>query len=130
MCDILTCGSVCVKVNLDFCLCCSVDVLEIIPHMEFDIDSNGVVSEEEAKVDHSSINYISKSDYDFILYTIFYLSSTINLRYCALHVWTTLIFIKTIPSRVWNLTCCIVGMIFNLHDKSRHIGSTLIFYCQ
>lgn len=39
--------------------------------MEFDIDSNGVVSEEEAKVDISLINYISKSDYDFIFYTIF-----------------------------------------------------------
>lgn len=28
----------------------SVDVFEIIPHLEFDIDSNGIVSEEEAKV--------------------------------------------------------------------------------
>lgn len=31
-------------------LSCSVDILEIIPHQEFDIDANGVVSEEEAKV--------------------------------------------------------------------------------
>lgn len=38
-----------------------VDVLEIIPHMEFDIDSNGVVSEEEAK-EHLEDN--EKVDFD------------------------------------------------------------------
>lgn len=36
--------------------------------MEFDIDFNGVVSEEEVKVDISLINYIFKLDYDFIFY--------------------------------------------------------------
>lgn len=39
--------------------------------MEFDIDFNGVVSEEEVKVDYSLINYIFKLDYDFIFFIIF-----------------------------------------------------------
>nr|XP_022319661.1 glucosidase 2 subunit beta-like isoform X1 [Crassostrea virginica] len=37
-----------------------VDVFEIIPHLEFDIDSNGIVSEEEAKEhleDHEKVDY-------------------------------------------------------------------------
>lgn len=50
MCDIFICGSVCVKVNFDFCFCCSVDVFEIIFYMEFDIDFNGVVSEEDINI--------------------------------------------------------------------------------
>lgn len=129
MCDIFICGSVCVKVNFDICFCCSVDVFEIIFYMEFDIDFNGVVSEEEVKVDYSLINYIFKLDYDFIFYIIFYLFLIINLRYCVLYVWIILIFIKIILSRVWNFICCIVGMIFNLYDKLRYIGSILIFYC-
>lgn len=52
--------------------------------MEFDIDFNGVVSEEEVKVDISLINYIFKLD--FIFYIIFYLFLIINLRYCVLYV--------------------------------------------
>ena len=36
--------------NLLICFVYSVDLLEVIAHGEFDIDSNGAVSEEEAKV--------------------------------------------------------------------------------